>query len=128
MTPASKDIEIRLGDSKELFIRIRSRIWDSASSTYIPGDYIDITGWTILSQIRITSEDASPLLTFTSTIYPQATTPGGFSLKLTATQTGGLARNLTSGVWDCQITESSGDVNTYVAGNVTFVKDVSRVG
>lgn len=134
MIPHVEDITIRFGDAKEIFFRVRERVWDPAANGgaggWVAGDYRDLTGWTVLSQIRQTTEDATILLTFTPTLGDQSDLVNGRGavlLKLTGVQTAGLARTLTSAVYDVQLTDAAGDPWTYIAGAVAFVKDTSRV-
>ena len=129
MTPYPKDIKIRFGDVKEIFFRVRERQWDAATSKWVPGDYRDLTGYTVLSQVRATSEDTTVLLSFTATLGNQSDVENGRGsvfLKVTSAQTAAVARTVTTAVWDCQLTDSGGNTNTYVGGAVTFEKDVSR--
>lgn len=131
MIPAPVDITIRRGDTKIVFFRVRERVWNPAANGgaggYLPGAYRDLTGWTILSQIRETTESASPAATFTATLSDQVAVPGGVTLRLPPATTAGLTLPVGGGVWDVQLTDTVGDVHTYLAGAVTFEKDVSRV-
>lgn len=131
MIPTTLDITIRFGDYKEIFFRVRDRVFNSGTGEWEPGSYRNLTGYTILSQVRLTEDDPTPLLTFTSTLGNQAEPVNGTGsvlLKLTGTQTGGVSRTTTKAKWDVQMTDPAGDPATYIAGDVTFVKDVSRVG
>lgn len=125
------DIKIRRGDTKTIFFRVRERVWNSAANGgaggYLPGPYRDLTGWTVLSQIRETTESAEPTATFAPTLSDQVAVPGGVTLKLAHTITATMTLPIGGGVWDVQLTDAAGDVHTYIAGAVTFEKDVSRV-
>jgi hypothetical protein len=122
--PATHDIEVYRGDTYELFVRIRTRVYVEGVG-WTPGPYKDLTGYTGTAQIR-TTEDAAdpPAATFTVTIANQVTTLGGVLVRLTPAQTAALV--ISSGVWDMQLSDGT-DVWTYVKGNVTVSKDVSRV-
>lgn len=131
MIPTTLDITIRFGDYKEIFFRVRDRVFNSGTGQWETGNYRDLTGYTVLSQVRVLEDDAAPILTFTSTLGNQADPVNGTGavlLKLTGTQTAGVSRTTTKAKWDVQMTDLSGDPATYIAGDVTFVKDVSRVG
>lgn len=128
MIPYPKNITIRFGDAKEIFFRVRERVW--SGTEWVAGDYRDLTGWTILSQVRATTEDPIPLLEFTATLGDQTDLVNGIGsvyLKLTGAETAGVTRTITTGKWDVELTDDLGDPYTYVAGDVTFTKDVSRV-
>lgn len=126
MKPWPHDLSIRRGDTKELFFRVRERVWDETTSAYIPGAYRDLTGWTVLAQYRATEDANEVLAEFAATIMDQGVTPGGVLLRLTPAQTASLT--ILTGVWDCQLTDPAGDVYTYIAGKVAVDKDVSRSG
>lgn len=127
MIPAPVDITLRRGDTKLIFFRVRQRTWDNALGKWVPGAYRDLTGWSVLSQIRVTADAPDPpLATFSVTLSNQATTPGGVTLRLAPAVTSALDLP-EGGVWDVQLTDGAGDVFTYIAGAVSFEKDVSRV-
>jgi hypothetical protein len=89
----------------------------------VGGVALNLTGATILSQIKVTTEDATPAVSFTVGSIVAAS--GQFTLSLTGTQTAALTALLSGGVYDVQIT--LGGVNTtYLAGSVTLTKDVTR--
>jgi hypothetical protein len=125
MQPAVHDITIYRGDSYELFVRLREKVWDAETSTFIPGSYISLASMTGKAQLRATADDASVAVEFTVTTGNQTTTPGSAYMRLTAAQTGGLT--LTEGVYDLQFTDASTNVQTYLKGAVEIVKDVTRV-
>jgi hypothetical protein len=81
---------------------------------------VDVTGWTVLSQVR-SKPDAPdpPMATFTSTIATSVIT-----LTLTHTVSAGLGVGLF--VWDCQLTDLTGKVHTIAAGTFSLTADVSR--
>jgi hypothetical protein len=129
MIPYSKNITIRFGDSKRLFFRIRERVWNAETEIWEPGAYRDLTGYTVLSQVRETTEADTVLMTFTPTIGDQNDPDqlGSVWLDLTPEQTASVDRTLKKADWDVQLTTPAGDVDTYVAGKVAFTKDTSRV-
>lgn len=129
MEPFKKDIKIRRGDTKEIFFRVRTKVWDNATSTYIPGPYKDLTGYTVTSQVRANSDATEVLATFAVTLGEQTDEVNGRGavlLKLSAAQTAAIPTSQASGVYDVQFTEPDADVFTYLEGGVTFVKDVTR--
>lgn len=127
MIPFQHDITIRFGDSKQIFFRVRERTWNGTA--WVAGPYRDLTGCTILSQVRATTEAADPILEFTPTLGDQEDEVdgrGSVILYVADEVTRALERTLTAGVWDAQIEDAGGDVLTYIEGAVTFAKDVSR--
>lgn len=130
MTPWPKDITIRRGDTKELYFRVRSRVWNAAlnggAGGYEAGPYRDLTGWTVLAQIRASKTSTTIEATFSVNLGNQATTPGGCLLRLTPVQTAALS--ISSGGYDVQLTDTNGDVWTYIEGTVTITGDYSRAG
>lgn len=86
------------------------------------GAAVNLTGWTVTSQIRVTEDDVNPVVSFTVT---NGGSTGLITLALTAAQTASLP--LTSGgLYDVQLVDPSGNVSTYVGGTVTMKKDVTR--
>ena len=127
MKPAELDIDITRGDFFSLFFRVRKKLPDGTS-----GDYEDLTDWTGLAQIRATYDAPTPLATFTVTFADQVTYKGGVLLSLadTVTSTLDYTEELPSkviGLWDVQLTNTLGEPSTYLAGDVTLWKDVSKV-
>ena len=119
------NIVVKRGDTKEIFFRVRTQVWNDTLSIWQPGAYRDLTGWEVLAQIRSTEDSNTVVATFTATLADQVTTTGGVYLKLSPATTAALT--VENGVWDCQLTSPSGDVYTYVEGTYTLDKDVSRL-
>lgn len=129
MIPYVKDIKIRRGDTKEIFFRVRTKVWNETTSAFEPGPYKDLTGYTITSQIRQAKSSATPLLTFVITVGNQADVTNGRGavlMKISGTDTATVPLNITSGVYDVQFTEPDTDVFTYLEGSVAFDEDVTR--
>lgn len=122
MKPAEKALEFYRGDSFEAFMRIREMTL--VEGEYVPGAYIDITGWVGLGQLRSSEDDPTVLATFAVTLGNQTTTPGSAFLRLTAAEVAALS--VASGKWDVQFTLPDSTVNTFLKGNFTVVKDVSK--
>lgn len=125
MQPASQDLEIYQGDTFTFFFRLRNRVWDEETQTYIGGTYIDLTNYTGKAQIRATADDPTVLQELTVTLANQATLPGGVLVSLTAAQTAALPT--TGGVWDVQLTSPTSEVQTFIAGRVTVTREVTRL-
>lgn len=121
-TPAKLDITIYQGDEFSVFVRVKGR---DAQGVL---DYLDLTGGTPKSQIRLSVDDAEPLAEFNATLTDQATLKGGILYTLTDAQTAAL--NISStGVWDCEIlmpVALGGGTRTLLAGSVTVIKQVTR--
>lgn len=94
-----------------------------SGATFTP---IDLTGSTILSQIRrSTAFSESLLATFTVTYDNR--TQGLFTLSLSNTTTTTLASNDTAtNRYDVQVTDAGNKVTTYLIGEVDITMDVSR--
>lgn len=92
-------------------------------ATFTP---VDLTGCTILSQIRKTPAYAASLLaTFAVTINDAQN--GIFTITLTNTQTLQLGQDdNTINRYDVQVTDVGGKIKTYVAGVVNVPMDISR--
>lgn len=121
MIPAKHDITIRRGDTFRLFFRLRTKNPDGT-----PGDYQDLTSWGLgLAQVR-DGQDAV-VWTMTVTKANQVTYPGGVLLSITAAlTTSAFPATLTGHKWDFEIENDLGETDTYLEGDVTLVKDVSR--
>jgi hypothetical protein len=82
------------------------------------GQPADLTGYTAAAQIRATPVDTTILATFSVTIAASTV-----HLHLAHTD----ARNLTGqAVWDCQLTDPTGNISTIAAGSVAVTADVTR--
>lgn len=125
MQPVVQDISIYKGDSFDFFFRVRNRVFDPATQTYVPGTYVDLTSWTGKSQIRATEDTPTVIAEFTVTIANQATAPGGVLLSLSPAITSGLPP--TGGKWDVQLTNPTAEVRTFIRGSVLVTKEVTRV-
>ena len=126
MLPAVSDIEFVRGDNFSKFGRVRTKVWDATSQSYIPGPYRDLTGWVGLAQVRPDVDSNTILFTFDVVLGNQTTALGSFFLNATPAMTKDLT--VFSGVYDLQWTTNTGEIFTYVGGKVTLKKDVSRAG
>lgn len=124
MIPAPHNIVIKRGDTFSRFIRARDKVWDSASGTYIPGPYKDLTGWVGTCQFRSDFDAAEVAATATVVLGNQITTPGSFFINMTDEVTSAITEE--SGVWDAQFVTPAGEVHTYIGGQWTLSKDVTR--
>ena len=123
MQPAEHNITIYRGDNFELFVRLREKTWNAATNTFIPGAYIDLTGQTGKAQLRENEDATAVIAEFDVQLGNQSTTPGSAYVRLTPAQTAGIT--VTSGKYDLQFTVG-GETLTYLRGNVTITKDVTR--
>jgi hypothetical protein len=117
--PATLDITIYQGDDFSFSFRVRTKNPDGTT-----GAYVDLTGYTPAAQIRATEAATSSLADFTATIDDQVATPGQVTLSLTNVQTTALPT--TGGVWDVQLTDGAGKIQTYIKGAVTVIAQVTR--
>jgi hypothetical protein len=128
--PAVQDITVRQGDRFDLFVRLRQKVWNPALNgglgDWEPGPYVDLTGKTVRSQIRTTSDAAAVAATFTPTISDQVALKGGCLLTLFPVDTRSLSVN---GVYDVEVetTATPTDTETFLEGAVTVKKDTTRV-
>jgi len=123
--PVTQGITVYQGDTFDFFFRVRNRVYDVATSAYIAGTYVDLTGWTGKAQIRANADAAVVLAEFSVTISNQITTPGGVLLVLTPALTAALPA--TGGFWDVELTNAVAEVRTFIAGAVTVTKQITRV-
>jgi hypothetical protein len=126
MRPAPQDLDITRGDFFSFFFRIKDKNPDGST-----GDFHDLTGWTGIAQIRESVDAPTPLAEFDINFADQTAYPGGvlISLDEVVTATLNFTGNTVSkviGVWDVQLTNELGEPNTFLTGNVTLWKDVSR--
>jgi hypothetical protein len=115
--PGTYDIQIYQGDTFRVFFRLRDE----------GGTYIDLTGQIAKAQIRSNTDAPTVLAEFSTSIPDQSVLAnrGSVLLTLTSAQTSALT---TGGVWDVQLqVTATGEVNTYLRGTVTVVKEVTRV-
>lgn len=124
MRPVTRTIEVYQGDTFHFYFRIRKKVWDTNAQQYVASDYLDLTGSTVLAQIRESAISGTVLATFTATLSNQTTTPGGILLALTPALTAALPA--TGGVWDVQVTNTASEVRTYINGVVNVYLQVSR--
>lgn len=137
-TPASVDLQVIRGDDFSQQFQLVS--CDQLNPTAFPSGLItgatvingatftpiDLTGSTILSQIRRSTAFAESLLA-TFTITYDNRTQGLFTLSLPNTTTTTLASNdSATNRYDVQVTDSGNKVSTYLIGEVDITMDVSR--
>jgi hypothetical protein len=89
------------------------------------GDVIDISAYTAAMDIKSSVNDATSLLTLTngSGITLAATSPN-LLVVVSDTQTAALGKG--KYVYDIELTEPSGKVNTLVSGNLVLVQSVTQ--
>lgn len=121
MLPVQRNLVIYKGDTFSFSFRLRDR-----TSTGELGNYVDLTGATGKSQIRLTADSASVIAEFDVTIPNQsvAANKGRVNLYLSPETTG--SSTFVNGSWDAQITFPDGTIRTYLHGTVTVMKEVTR--
>ena len=90
----------------------------------IPGEPMDLTGYTVKSQIRLTADDPAVLAEFNviGTLGPS----GAFKIRLEAAETE-VFRTTPLAVWDLETTKISDNTRlTVLEGQVRTTKDVTR--
>ena len=78
---------------------------------------VDLTGWTARAYVRRTSDDPEPLIALNVSIVGSHV-----YLWLTAVETGAMT---SGGIWDLELVEPGGVVNTVLSGAVSLTKDVT---
>ncbi len=108
--PSNYDLDLYRGDYFPLRITLEDNL----------GVPLDLTGYTAAAQIRSTFDDPVSY-DFDATITPLT---GTIDLILTSV----VSETILAGsyVWDFQVTEPSGNVRTYITGDVTVFDEVTR--
>lgn len=125
MKPASQNIDITRGDFFSIFVRLRPKNVDGT-----PGDYTSLAGWTGKAKAKADYDTVEVLATFTVTLADQVAYPGGVLVSLDDTVTStlsfvGAGQSKKIGIWDLEMTNTLGEPNTFLTGDVTLWKDVS---
>jgi hypothetical protein len=107
--PQNQDLVIYKGDYVELFVTVK----DSA------GVSLDLTGTSPKAQLKTSYTDSSPI-DFTCSLT-------GVTGQVRVYMSSATAATLTPGdyIWDFQITNSTGQTRTYLAGDVTVYNEVT---
>jgi hypothetical protein len=130
MQPSPKPIRLTRGDFYELYMRIRERVWDEGSQSWVPGAYRDLTGWSGQAQMRRTYDDPDVLATFDVVLddQTQPDTVGGVFVRLedAVTATLPVTDDKNRWVWDLEMIDLAGKPATYLQGSVTVKPDVTR--
>lgn len=114
MLPVERNISIYRGDTYKMLVRVWTLTEDDNS-----GGPFDLTGTTVLAQIRSSVNDVMPQTTFV-TATPTA---GVVQLTLTSGQTALLTM---PAVYDVQLHLPDGTVRTLVQGTIIINNDVSH--
>ncbi len=114
ITPAVVNIQGVQGDYWAFTVRVPSDV---------DGEYVDFSGYTFLSQIRVNALSDTVLATFTVTDTGTTVADYGIFVELAAEDTADLPERA---VWDLKVIDGSGDPRTYFAGDVDVTYDVSR--
>jgi hypothetical protein len=124
--PAVLDIDIYRGDTTDITLRFRTRVFNAGQGGYTPGDYINLTGYTLRAQVRTLPGSEVILSEFSAVLADQSNvaTVGGVVVTLTSVQTGLLP--IGTCYWDLQLTAPDGSVKTFSAGAVNVIADVTR--
>lgn len=83
---------------------------------------VDLTGATIMSQVRETYDSVTPLATMVTAIP----TPANGTFTLTIADTVTAAMDFTTGVYDVEVHYADGSVDRVLEGKVVFSKEVTR--
>jgi hypothetical protein len=107
--PQNQDLVIYKGDYVELFVTVK----DAA------GVPLDLTGSTPKAQLKLDYDDASPV-NFTCSLT-------GVTGQVRVYLSSATAATLKPGayIWDFQVTNSSSQTRTYLAGDVTVYNEVT---
>lgn len=121
--PARYDIEMYRGDDYSVVFDL----------TDINDVGIDMTGGEVIMQIRLSADSPDVLATYTTTISDTLDDVGSVTVvngRITASMAGTTTTGIdfgrhNDGVYDLQLT-LSGVIETYLYGDVTISKDVSK--
>lgn len=130
MTPATRNISFKRGDSHDLYFRLREQIWDEENEVWVNGDYINFTGWTVAAQLRDDKTDVL-LADFVGLITPNQDDPlvtgsGVIRLLPAATKDIEITGKSRKGFYDAQFTSPEGEVITFFEGTATIKRDATR--
>jgi hypothetical protein len=95
----------------------------SVEVNHADGSNADLTGYTLMAQIRRDVADRSPTVAADITVAFLDAAAGLISLKVSHTVTTALTSNY---VWDLQLTAPSGIITTVLAGAVSVRAEVTR--
>lgn len=124
MIPGRFDFEFYRGDRHEIFVRAKDQIWDQDLQRFVDGSYLDLTGRTITSQLRLAKDSPEIAATLEVQLYDQTVTPGALMVVILPA----ASALLTEGTyyWDLQTSSSATEVDTFLAGKATCIGDVTR--
>lgn len=88
-----------------------------------PGTYKDLSTYTPAAQVRESPDATAVLAAFTITDYDNGASDRGIICELDAADT---AEFPARAYWDLQLTDPEGKVRTYLSGEVTTARDVTR--
>ena len=90
------------------------------------GTQIDLTDYSVASQIRYKHSSETAIVDFTATITDDVN--GEITISLTDTQTSALNPNTSASkyVWDMELTSSGGQVTRLLEGSVEVSPEVTR--
>lgn len=120
--PGNYDLTIYRGDTFDMDFIYATVTATDGSGNPTEWTVINMTGGTLLAEIRQTTVYGSTLLE-TFTIANFVPTSGSFSIQLAPSATNGVS--WTQGFYDIQFTDSNGNVSTLCYGTVTIMDDVS---
>jgi hypothetical protein len=126
--PVKQDIQFVKGDDVDLYFRLQAQVFNPSTQLYEAGDYVNLTGSEVRSQIR--DDFGGALLeTFTPGLADQTIYPGLLVLSLTADQTETfdppplVAKNTYK--YDVEIILPNGKKRTYIQGSVSVLPEVT---
>jgi hypothetical protein len=122
--PGTYALNIYQGDLIVKVFRLRDATIDPVTGDVIPGDYKDLTGKTVQSEIRTTKNNPTVAAAFTGAVDADQVTNKG---QLSITMLPAVSKTLSEGnyVWDLQVKTSTTDIKTYLAGPLVVVGDVT---
>jgi hypothetical protein len=106
--PAAVNLLVYQGDDLYLDLAVTSK-----------GAPADLTGFTAKSQIRSTPPSTTVLAELLTTISAS-------TIHLHLVHTDAATLPVQPAVWDCQLTDASGNISTIAAGTVTVTAEITR--
>lgn len=123
-SPGVVNLQVYQGDRYELFFRVRLRTLDTDGVTWIPGAYVDLTGWNPTSEIRKEKADASPIGSFECSLGDQTTLPGSVLCVLKPSVSVLLTES--NYYYDVQLELDADNITTYLQGQILVTLEVTR--
>lgn len=122
--PAVINLQAYQGDRFEVTLRIRDRAWNEEFGDFIPGDYINLTGYTAKGHVKVSKDIPDFVAAFTFDFADQEDQPGMLTAYLLPEQTAKFSGPEYQ--YDIQLWDDTERVTTYLAGTIKVDQEVTR--